>query len=392
MSEKKGTIVYIGGFEMPDKNAAANRVLNNARVFATIGYKVVFCGIDHFIQQNACKPDIFDGFESWPVKYPTSTKEWIKEQVSFAYIKSVLDKYEDIKFVIGYNMHALPLRNLENWCLKRKIKVLIDATEWYPNKFSLKPAKFIRWIDTNLVMRWYQKKVDGVMAISSLLAEYYKRVVKNVIIVPPLVDLKEEKWKQKNLQRDNLVEFTYTGRAGNGKDIVKDKIDLVINALSEIPYVYNYKFTVVGMTEDDCIAMFPNIKDTIIQLNGKIQFLGRVSHNESIENLMKSDYCIFLREINRQNMAGFPTKFVECLSAGIGFIVNNVSDLGKYFPLDDGILLDNLTEKVVVEAMIDCIEKGKVNHAKSTVFYYKNYIQIIEEWLNNILGTSVQLH
>lgn len=26
-----GTIVYIGGFEMPDKNAAAHRVLNNAK-------------------------------------------------------------------------------------------------------------------------------------------------------------------------------------------------------------------------------------------------------------------------------------------------------------------------------------------------------------------------
>ena len=30
MPKEKGTVLYVGGFELPDKNAAAHRVVNNA--------------------------------------------------------------------------------------------------------------------------------------------------------------------------------------------------------------------------------------------------------------------------------------------------------------------------------------------------------------------------
>ena len=33
MEKHKGSIVYVGAFMMPDKNAAAHRVLNNAKIF-----------------------------------------------------------------------------------------------------------------------------------------------------------------------------------------------------------------------------------------------------------------------------------------------------------------------------------------------------------------------
>ena len=40
------TIIYIGSFEMPDKNAAAHRVLNNARNLRELGFNVVFVGLN----------------------------------------------------------------------------------------------------------------------------------------------------------------------------------------------------------------------------------------------------------------------------------------------------------------------------------------------------------
>ena len=55
--------------------------------------------------------------------------------------------------------------------------------------------------------------------------------------------------------------------------------------------------------------------------------------------MKNSDYCIFLRERNRQNLAGFPTKFAECLTTGIGVVVNDISDIGKYFPIENSILI-----------------------------------------------------
>ena len=41
MGDKK-TVLYIGGFELPDKNAAAHRVVGIAKGLKTLGYNVVF--------------------------------------------------------------------------------------------------------------------------------------------------------------------------------------------------------------------------------------------------------------------------------------------------------------------------------------------------------------
>ena len=43
----KKTIIYIGGFELPDKNAAAHRVISNGKLLRDIGYNVHFMGISN---------------------------------------------------------------------------------------------------------------------------------------------------------------------------------------------------------------------------------------------------------------------------------------------------------------------------------------------------------
>ena len=42
MLENKRTILYIGGFVLPDKNAAAQRVIANAKAMRALGYDVQF--------------------------------------------------------------------------------------------------------------------------------------------------------------------------------------------------------------------------------------------------------------------------------------------------------------------------------------------------------------
>ena len=42
-------VLYIGGFELPDKNAAAHRVISNAFLLRELGYEVSFIGISEDI-------------------------------------------------------------------------------------------------------------------------------------------------------------------------------------------------------------------------------------------------------------------------------------------------------------------------------------------------------
>ena len=39
---QKELIIYIGGFELPDKNAAAQRVIGNSKALRDLGYETVF--------------------------------------------------------------------------------------------------------------------------------------------------------------------------------------------------------------------------------------------------------------------------------------------------------------------------------------------------------------
>ena len=41
---RQGTVIYAGNFELPDKNAAAHRVVNNAKLFKELGFDTVFLG------------------------------------------------------------------------------------------------------------------------------------------------------------------------------------------------------------------------------------------------------------------------------------------------------------------------------------------------------------
>ena len=125
MSDIRGTILYIGGFEMPDKNAAAHRVMNNAKALRDVGYDVIFCGIDYSISSNLKEPVSIEGFFSWPTRYPTNTKEWCEWMLDFNHTKLVIENCSNIKCIIAYNMHAVPLMKLMKYCKTHQIKLML---------------------------------------------------------------------------------------------------------------------------------------------------------------------------------------------------------------------------------------------------------------------------
>lgn len=376
MLNSRGTIVYIGGMEMPDGNAAAHRVLNNSKIFFELGYHVVFCGMDRFIKTNAKTPIVLNNFESYPMKYPNNGKEWIKQLFDFSHIKFVLDSYTDVRFVVAYNMHAFPLIKVMKYCRKKGIKVITDTTEWYQNRFSLSPIKFIKWLDTSIVMNHLQKKVDGMISISTYLTNYYKKYLKNIIQIPPMVDLEEDIWHQ-STDVNSSVRFTYAGLPGRDKD----KVGLIVSAYSSIDHG-NCIFDVVGITKDQFIADYPEFESI---LDNTIIFHGRVSHKDSVRFLLQSDYSIFIRDRSRKNMAGFPTKFAECYTSGIGIIANDVSNIRDYYPIENSVILHDSND---LEEIKNAFEKIKETKNETRVlrneFDFHKFITVMESFLRTL--------
>lgn len=332
-------VLYIGGFELPDKNAAAQRVMANAKLLRDLGYKVSFIGISRDIE-NA--PREVDGFTSNPVPYPTGVKEWMQQIFTFVDIDIILER--NPTYVVLYNFPAIASLRILNACHKKGIKVIHDLTEW-EIALGWSPREIIRKIDINIRMHYCMKKMDGVIAISRYLYEYYSRYTK-AILVPPTVDIYNQKFnRNRQFTINNPIHLVYAGSIGRGN---KDRLDCIVNTVSKVS---SLKLIIVGLTEKQYNAVYGFLpKDC-----SNVVFKGRMSHQETIKIVCNSDFQILIRENSLKNKAGFPTKFVESMSCCTPIIATISSNICDYL-VDgkNGFIID---EKNSLQSVLDKILK-----------------------------------
>ena len=372
-------IVYIGGFEMPDKNAAAHRVLNNAKALRKLGHEVIFLGSK---MPQTMQPATIDGFKNNPIEKATNV---IKSITNINNTIVLLSSINDIDIIMLYNPHALLVLSILRYCKKRKIKLIIDVTEWYENKFSINPKKFVRYIDTELSMRYFYKKADGIIAISEMLNKYYKTIVSSTVVIPPLIDISDDFWiSGKRNENAELREFVFTGTIDTND---KDDLGIIVKSFAELRQRDKFTVSILGVTEDEFIKTYRDSSKALQILGNNINFYGRVSHKESIDILKRAHYSILLRERTRKNMSGFPTKFVESYAAGIGIISNDFSDIRKYFPKDkNSKLIKNFDLSTLTKEMDSLLSNPfTVPAHREQIFDYRQYLNSIDALINDVM-------
>lgn len=319
---------------LPDKNAAAHRVIGNAKALRELGYNVVFIDCDKnsdelFYKNNKCY-----GFDRWSMKYDN-----VWRLTSIKALKSVYAKYSNVKYIIVYNYPSIALAKMLKFAKRHDLKVIADVTEWYGNLGSNFVIKLLRGMDSYYRMNILQKKVDGVIAISSYIYDYYSKYVKTVI-VPPVVDIHDIKWDKINSKEDDRLRLVYAGTPGKHKD----KINHVIRTLDEV-VTSEYVMDVFGITVQKYLGYYPEDKGLLSKLKDKVIFHGTMPHTEVLDYIKEADFSIFYREKTRVTMAGFPTKFVESISCGTPVITTRTSDLESYIKDGfNGFFIDNIED------------------------------------------------
>lgn len=346
---RKGIILYLGGFELPDKNAAAQRVMSNAKLLHEMGFDVTFIGVSKDIE-NA--PTEVEGFNSIPVPYPTSIGKWIHQICTFVKFDDVVA--QEPEYVILYNFPAIASLKILKACHKNGIKVIHDLTEWEGNN-GWSPSDIMRRIDISLRMRYCMKRMDGVIAISRYLYDYYKDVV-NTILVPPTVDLNNPKWsRDKELAACTPITLVYAGSPGGG---VKDRLDLVIDEIREFP---NIKLNVVGVSAEQFFSAFGRKQEII----PNVSFKGRLSHLDAVKAVCDADFQMLIRNHSRKNDAGFPTKLAESMACRTPVIATVFSNIRDY--ITDGVnafLVDDTQTLHDVFQKISCLSKDEIVNMK----------------------------
>lgn len=354
------TIIYIGGFELPDKNAAAQRVVANAKAFKSLGYNVVFIDINQntTIKILQTKSNCF-GFDRFSMQYTN------KRLISISDFREVYGQYKDSVYaVVAYNYPAIALMQLSKFCRKHGVKVIADVTEWYLAEGNLL-FRIIKTIDSEARMRWFHKKTDGIIAISDFLYNFYRDIVKTVK-VPATVDICEEKWKKITKKNEKII-FVYAGVP----DTLKERIDILVDAIEKLSLYERIEFRVIGITEEQYNEIY-NVK-----YSGKVtHFLGRISHNSVIQNVKTADWTIVIRENNKMVKAGFPTKVTESISCGTPVIANRFSNISDYLNEQNSILCD--MNEISTAVKVACSVKKSVDN---TIFDYHNYLSELESIL-----------
>lgn len=384
-------ILYIGGFELPDRNAAAQRVIANAKILHEICEEVILVGISkdklqtEFLSESHC----YEGLSYYNVKYPKGYKAWLHYITTIEYIIKLVDKYQ-ITHIIAYNYSGFALFRLYKACKKKNVKLLSDCTEWYNVVRGNPIRRIVKKIDVSLRMNTVQPKLNGLIVISDFLFDFYKNKVDNIINIPPLVDLSMKKWDiEVTANQENIIKLVY---AGSPPGVEKDRLDFIIDSLQRVIEDTKLKivFTVIGITKEQYEANF-KIKDSNLDtIDDFVIFKGRLPHLDVLREIKSSDYQVFVRDENLTTKAGFPTKYVEAISCGIPVLTNSSSSLISFYEEGKtGFLLDNssldnlifsfkevLTKEVNIQSMKDFCKKSSMFDISN----FKNqFVQLLEK-------------
>lgn len=394
---KKKTIIYIGGFELPDKNAAAHRVIANGKALSELGYNVVFIGVDNNeIDYKTGTKEVFFGFDCYRRKKAKSNPQWLKFLTDITPYKEIIQKYKDVFAIICYNSPALVLLNLKKVARKNSIKIFSDCTEWYDikKKGNSLPKFLIRYLDVYFRMKIINSKLDGVIAISAYLFNFYKKKGAHTVQIPPLVDTTDEKWKNEFHQSSGEVQLLYAGTPFSlyKEPSYKDRIDVIIHSLYQLKKEdVSFQMHIIGINKAEVLDNFPELNVELEYLQNSLKFYGKLSHVDVIKILKSVDYSLFLRYNSKSVKAGFPTKFVESISCGIPVLTNRNSNIADY--LTDGVTgfwisMENpknmiASLKKALSANRQKIFEMKKNCYESKAFDYRKFVPVFQAFLSS---------
>lgn len=360
-------LLYVGGFELPDRNAAAQRVLSVARIYADLGYEVCFLNYSPDVLYE--KETAVRGFRCF--EFPAIGKKRTLYDISA--VKKVCEKLPNLRGMIAYNYPAIALWKLRRLCSQKGLLCLGDVTEWYSARGYAPLKREMKALDTFGRMRLMNKRMDGLIVISRYLMDAYSSICPTALI-PPLVDKKEEKWHLENArsERSDAIIVGYAGCASQ----TKERLDVVLESAAKASRG-DLQLYLIGLTEQD----YQKIYSKSVPAGAHAKFFGRIPHEQTLQIISACDYTVVMRDENRVTKAGFPTKFVESVSMNTPVICNDNSDLAHWVESRGCGIMCNFEE---LELVFANLERKQVAIADRWIFDYRRYKQAIEAFMNRI--------
>lgn len=370
----KMNVLMIRMEKFPYGSAPAFRASIMARLIVESGHNLI-------VLANGfnCTEDEFDldGLKRLKLvnveKYKNSYAKAIKSilntyKIDLIFRPTSINNYVDIN--LGIHKYHLPY--------------VMDSVEWYdPTNWRLK--KFdLRYYIFQFMWNKVFPRADGIIAISRMIDDYYKKKLDNVVRIPTVTDCTNTDYRIK-INSDE-IHFIFAGCLDEGKDNILHFIE----ALDRVNPIDNKLFfDIYGPELVEVQKHLDEKKYLLEKYRMNIIVHGKTEQKIVYEKCMKSDFSVFFRKNRRSANAGFPTKLGECMTMGTPAITNNTGDISLV--IDSGVngfmLREDSTDEICQilrriinmdtqhrEGMRMCARKTAENF-----FDYHNYIDEIKK-------------
>nr|WP_205808324.1 glycosyltransferase [Micromonospora sp. HNM0581] len=211
---------------------------------------------------------------------------------------------------------------LRRWCTRHRVPLVADVVDWYDGRYVRGGTYGPLNASMKLALRYHYPRCDGIIAISSLLTDYYAARTGAVVRVPSTVDVQNLPLLAPPARRGPALVVAYAGNPGrNNKDLLSDVVLAVRRAHHAAAPV---ELRVLGPSRAEVAALAGGA------LPDNVHVLGRLSQQQVPLVVQQADFTVLLRRPERAANAGFSTKFCESLANGVPVIANLTGDMGDY--------------------------------------------------------------
>lgn len=334
MTSRGGLVIYVGPFDFPSRNAAAQLVDATAGALASEGHSVVIVGRSTDEGGIGSEFVLSDGVTvrlAARASRPASLGEvWRTIRTVAEIVQS-----DDASTIIVYNAPSLTLLLTMLLGRVRRTPVLAHCTEWYAAP-PLRPQllrSLAKRADISLRMRVLHRLVAGLIVSSDYLKQYYRD--RETLVLPTLTP--QIAHRSAVRVPNGPPRLVYAGIPfERGKSCVppermKDRLDLAVEWLAALKEDgINFCFDVFGISGAEYLAAVPRHAKLLERAGPSIVFHGHVPHGRVAAAVRDADFTLLVRDPSRTTMAGFPTKVTESVIAGTPPIASSVGDTAKY--------------------------------------------------------------
>lgn len=284
--------------------------------------------------------------------------------------------------VMLYGTDSRYLLRLRAWCRTNRVPLLCDIVEWYDAR-HLPLGRFApHAVSNELSMRHWSTKIHGCLTISELLSDHYARRGVRNLVVPPLFDVPTERPVVPG-STDGVTRVGYVGIPGRKDAATFDNLIRLAHEWDDASHPI--EIHLAGPARDTVAALLSSR-----EAEGRVVAHGALTHDRALEVVARSDFTVLQRPSEKYANAGFPSKVVESLVAGVPVLANVTSDLGAH--LTDGVnalLLEDesysaLCTGVQRASHVDTMDRRAIAEAARTRYSPESWSGAILKFLDDL--------